>query len=285
MKPVVAIIAQGNMGASIASLFTENGLKVTTSLAGRSAASAKRAEAAGMTAVSEAEIADADFILSILPPGDAFALAKKLAPHMKAAKKKPLYADCNATSPQTAEEIGQIVTATGAHFVDGGIIGSPRGPGEPGPVFYISGPAADTGRFAELRQYGLQVKVLDAPVGGASSLKMAFGGITKCTTAVGAAMVLAAGRAGVEDALRAELAERLPGLLGWLDKSFPPMFSKAYRFVDEMEEISQFLQPRKEGAIFGGAASLYQHLADDLAGSKKEIDVLAKFAERAKKPS
>jgi 3-hydroxyisobutyrate dehydrogenase-like beta-hydroxyacid dehydrogenase len=283
MKPVVAIIAQGNMGASIASLLTENGLKVTTSLTGRSAASAKRAEAAGMQAVSEAEIAEADFILSILPPGDAVGLAQQLAPHMKAAKKKPLYADCNATSPQTAEEIAKIVTAAGAGFLDGGIIGSPRGPGEPGPVFYISGPAADAKRFADLGQYGLLVKVLDAPVGGASSLKMTFGGITKCTTAVGAAMVLAAGRSGVQDALRAELGERLPGLLEWLDRSFPPLFSKAYRFVDEMEEIAQFLEPRGENEIYRGAANLFQTVADDWNGAKKDVEVLAKFAARAKK--
>ena len=45
----------------------ERGLKVVTSLSGRSDASAKRAAAAGMVAVSDAECAKADVFLSILP--------------------------------------------------------------------------------------------------------------------------------------------------------------------------------------------------------------------------
>ena len=43
MTPTVAIIAPGNMGAAVGARLTENKVKVLTSLAGRSAASAKRA--------------------------------------------------------------------------------------------------------------------------------------------------------------------------------------------------------------------------------------------------
>ena len=40
-KPLVAIIAQGGMGAACAKRLTDNGVRVLTSLAGRSEASAR----------------------------------------------------------------------------------------------------------------------------------------------------------------------------------------------------------------------------------------------------
>ena len=44
---------------------------------------------AGMVAASDEEIAAADFILSILPPGDALALAQRFAPALAASNAKP----------------------------------------------------------------------------------------------------------------------------------------------------------------------------------------------------
>jgi hypothetical protein len=55
---------------------------------------------------------------------------------------KPVYVDCNAVSPQTAERIAAIVEPTGAAFVDGGIIGGPPRDGY-SPAIYASGPTAE----------------------------------------------------------------------------------------------------------------------------------------------
>src|SRR5262245_4190683 len=78
--PVVAVIAPGMMGAAVGRRLVDNGLKVLTSLTGRSAETVKRASAAGMTSAPDEEIAASDFVLSILPPGDAVALAERFAP-------------------------------------------------------------------------------------------------------------------------------------------------------------------------------------------------------------
>ena len=125
MPPTVAVIAQGAMGAGFGRRLTGRGVTVLTSLAGRSARSAERAAAAGMRAVTDAEIAGADIILSIIPPAEARALAERLAPHLAAAARKPLYVDCNAISPGTARAVAAVITASGACFADGGIIGGP----------------------------------------------------------------------------------------------------------------------------------------------------------------
>ena len=71
--PTVAIIAPGNMGAGVGRRLTENKVTVLTSLAGRSEESVKRAREAGMQPVEERALAEADFFLSIVPPGDALA--------------------------------------------------------------------------------------------------------------------------------------------------------------------------------------------------------------------
>ncbi len=95
MTPIVAIIAPGNMGAAMARRLHEHKVTVLTALAGRSEASIKRAREAGMSAVDERALAEADFLLSIVPPGEALALARRLAGVLTAANKKPIYVECN----------------------------------------------------------------------------------------------------------------------------------------------------------------------------------------------
>src|SRR5450759_4673890 len=113
-RPTVTIIAPGNMGSGVGRRLTEHKVKVLTSLAGRSAASAARAGAAGMTAVADAQLTESDFLLSIVPPGDALALAKRLAGVLTAANKKPVYVECNAVSPRTMLEICLLYTSDAA---------------------------------------------------------------------------------------------------------------------------------------------------------------------------
>ena len=126
MRPVVAIYAQGTMGAGIAGVLTANGLSVVTCLEGRSAESAKRAQTAGMEAASFDQLSRADILLSVLPPGDALAFAERIAPFLKRATQKPLYVDCNAVSPKTLNAIAAVIATTGASFADVGIIGIDR---------------------------------------------------------------------------------------------------------------------------------------------------------------
>src|SRR5664279_6284306 len=276
MTPTVAIIAPGNMGSAVGRRLTENKVNVLTSLAGRSQASAARAKSAGMTAVADAQLTESDFLLSIVPPGDALALAKRLAPVLTAANKKPVYVECNAVSPRSMLEIVDVVGSTGCPFVGAGIIGPPPKPGSTNTKFYAAGPAA--GLFAKLNDFGLIVRVLDGPTTAASALKMSYAGITKGFTALGASMMLAAARGGSAEALRAELAESQPALFGYLTRQVPTMYSKAYRWVAELEEISAFVgKDHPEHAMLDAAARLYERIAKDVEGEKKEVGEMDKF--------
>jgi 3-hydroxyisobutyrate dehydrogenase-like beta-hydroxyacid dehydrogenase len=261
MSITVAIMAQGTMGAGVGKRLHESGAHVRTLLSGRSEASAKRARDAGMVPMAdERSLLDgADFFLSILPPDQAENLAKRLAPALSALAKKPIYVDCNAVSPQTATLIAAAVQPTGASFVDGGIIGGPPRPGY-SPAIYASGPAA--GETAVLRDWGIDWRVIDGPVGAASGLKMSYAGITKGTTAIAAAMLLGAARFGCGEALIAELSKSQPEMLKRMRGSIPTMYDKAYRWVGEMEEISDFLGANKPSSdMYAAIARLYEFLA------------------------
>ena len=98
---VIGIIAQGTMGSGVGRRLRESGAEVRTLLSGRSPASAERARAAGMVAAADerALLEGADFFLSILPPGEAEPLARRLAPTLTVLDRKPVYIDCNAVSP------------------------------------------------------------------------------------------------------------------------------------------------------------------------------------------
>jgi putative dehydrogenase len=283
MTPVVAVIAPGAMGAAVGRRLADSGLKVLTSLAGRSPETAARAKAAGMVGAPDDEIAASDFILSILPPGDALSLAERFAPALAKSNAKPVYVDCNAINPKTVERVAAAIAPSGAPFVDAGIIGPPPKPVVPGEAatgtgtrFYASGPAAP--RFASLRDYGLDVRVLDGPLSAASALKMSYAGITKGTQAIGAAMMLTAARAGTADDLFKELQLSQKEMFAWLKRQLTTMPPKAYRWVAEMQEIAGFVGDDPAAReLYEGAAEFYERFAEDFANDKKDAAALAAF--------
>ena len=258
---IIGVIAQGTMGSGVGRRLRESGAEVRTLLSGRSPASAERARAAGMVAAADerALLDGADFFLSILPPGEAEPLARRLAPTLAALDRKPVYIDCNAVSPQTAIRIGEVVTPTGAHFVDAGIIGGPPRPGY-SPAIYASG--ARAAQTAVLRDWGIDWRVIDGPIGAASAVKMSYAGITKGTTAITAAMLIGAAHFGCAEALIAELSSSQPQMLARMRSGIPGMYDKAYRWVAEMEEISDFLEENPPSRdMYAAIARLYGYLA------------------------
>jgi 3-hydroxyisobutyrate dehydrogenase-like beta-hydroxyacid dehydrogenase len=257
------------MGAGVAQRLRARGADVAMTLDGRGPASAARA--AGMALFdSEAELAGwADVVLSIVPPGDALALARRLAPVL--AGRKVVYADCNAVGPDTVRAVAAALPGIG--FVDIGIIGGPPQGDDAGPRFYASGESAAALR--PLSERGIDLRPIDGGVGAASAVKMSYAGITKGLTALGSAMALAAARAGAAAALHDELAASQPALLGFLHRGVPGMFDKAYRWVAEMEEVGAFLGDGPGAAIYPAVARLYQAIAADRAAPAPDGPVAA----------
>ncbi|KAI0699418.1 hypothetical protein BC835DRAFT_1331304 [Cytidiella melzeri] len=322
MSPLtLAIIAAGSMGAAVGRRLTTAGLTVLTNLDGRSAATRSRAEEAGLQHASYSDIAfRADWILSILPPGEAYHFAQTFRdtylssgtrgnPSLK-------FADCNAVNPDTLRRISALFDGTPVKFIDAGIIGGPP-QGDYNPTFYASSAPADESvleEFVALSKYGLKIKALKgegADVGDASALKMSYAGIAKGMTGIYTTMILAAHASSpaTAQALLGELALSQPYVVEHLIRGIPGMLPKAYRWVAEMEEISNFVgsglastrstgssthheadagaAPTGEGHVHYGFARLYENVARSLQQSRDgedvgEVKVLKEFVQQAK---
>ena len=84
-------------------------------------------------------------------------------------------------------------------------------------------------------------------------------------------------------ALLRELNASQPMLVDRLIKSIPDMFPKAYRWVGEMEEISEFVG-EGEGEIHRGLANLYRRIEGSLGDGDVggDVGVLTQFVAEAK---
>jgi 3-hydroxyisobutyrate dehydrogenase-like beta-hydroxyacid dehydrogenase len=275
----IAVIGMGDMGAGVAGRLARGGATVLTTLQGRSPASIERAKSAGIADASVEEIGRADYLLSIVPPAEAHDVAQRWSAALAQAARRPVYIDCNATSVETTAEIEATVRAAGMRYIDGSIIGAPGKPEAPGPALYLSGERAED--VEALAAHGLRARSTGGPVGAASALKMAYAGINKGFTALAAAMVLAATRAGAADALRTELAESVPRVLEHMGRTLPDMYPKAWRWDFEMRQVAQFAQPDEDLAkLYEGMAGFYATLGRDWQGPREAAAALDAFLGR-----
>ncbi len=263
----VGILSPGDMGHSIGKVLRDNGLRVLTCLDGRSDRSRELAGKAGFEDVASLDdlVQQADVVMCVLVPARATEVAGQVADAMRRTGATPLYVDCNAIAPATVRGIAELISAAGATVTDVGIVGPP--PRKPGTRFYASGPGAE--RFAALREYGLDVRLVGPDIGQASGLKMCYGALTKGLQALATELLVAARLMGLEETLRDEQEHSMTAVLGWLEAQMPIMPPKAYRWVGEMEEIAAtFADLGMTPDILNGAAEMYRLVADTPIGKE-----------------
>ena len=249
----------GAMGATVAAACRGKALRVS---ADRSPATRARAERAGLVdARTIADLAEiADVIVSVCPPGSAEAVAREVAD----AGYRGVFVDANAVSPVTVRRIAERFD----RFVDGGIIGPPA-QSEGTTRLYLCGPDAPAfaGSFAGSV---LEARVMDGEIGAASALKMAYAAWTKGSGAMLYAVRALAEAERVVDPLMEEWNLSQPGLAARAQASAPVGAPKAWRFVDEMEEIAAtFAAAGLPDGFHRAAADVFR----TLAGFKDTDDV------------
>jgi len=226
----IGLLHPGAMGASVGACLVEAGHEVHWASAGRSAQTAARARAAGLTDAGSVDelAARSDVVLSICPPDAALAVARSLGSY------RGLLLDANAVAPATAAE---IAAATGAAYVDGGIIGPP--PTEPGTTrLYLSGERAPE-VAALFASTPLEARPLEtgAPT-AASALKMVYAAWTKGSAALLVAVEQAAAALDVAAVLHEEWALSQPDLERRSAAGRDAAEEKGWRWTGEMREIA-----------------------------------------------
>jgi 3-hydroxyisobutyrate dehydrogenase-like beta-hydroxyacid dehydrogenase len=256
----VAVLSPGDMGHAVGRALGKHGLRVITCLAGRSQRTAGLAQQAGIEDVPTLEevVRQADLVLSILVPAQASGLAQQVAEALKATGEDTLYADCNAVSPKTAQEIGDVITKAGGRFIDAGIVGGPPSDTE-SPRIYVSGLNSEV--MAELNGKGIQVRPIGYDIGRASGLKMCYAAMTKGTSALQLAILTTAERLGLTDELCAEWEGSQAEALKRMNAQVPRLPVTARRWTGEMEEIAAtFEQVGVTPHFHLGAAEMYRVL-------------------------
>ncbi len=256
----IAILVPGEMGAAVGKAFGDNGLEVITCLEGRSEPTRKRARAAGFRDVADLEtlLGEADIVLSIMPPEHAPATVAKVAAAMKSSGSTPPYADCNAVSPETACAMQAVIEGAGAVYVDGGIVGSPPGKSVP-TRFYMSG--RDAALMDGLDGKGIDVRQCGPEIGRGVAVKMCYAAITKGTSALHTAVLIAAESLGVSDEIHHELATSVGALYKRMENVVPKLPAVSGRYIGEMKEIARTMESAGVTANFHvGATELYRLL-------------------------
>lgn len=254
----LGLLHPGEMGSAVGAAARAGGARVLWTSEGRSGATRTRAEGEGLQDAGTLAqlVSESDIVLSVCPPASAADVARDVA----ALRFRGTYVDGNAVAPDTTRAIGAIVSAAGATFVDGGIIGPP--PRQPGVCrLYLSGSrAADVA--AVFRASLLEAIVLDGDIGAASAIKMAYAGWNKGAQALLLAIRAYAMREGVDDALMAEWARSQPDVPRRSENAVTGNTRKAWRFVGEMEEIAKSLEVAGLPDGFHDAAGeVYRRLA------------------------
>jgi len=252
---VVGVLHPGEMGAVVAGALRERGETVLWASAGRGAATAERAEAAGLEDAEDiAEVRSrCEILLSICPPHAAVEVARE------ASGFTGIYVDANAIAPGTAR---LAIAKLQPRLVDGGIVGPP--PSRPGTTrLYLSG-----GEAAEVAALfagtNLETRVLCGEPGAASALKAAYAGWTKGSAALLLTMRELARAEGVEDALLEEWRLSIPELEEHVAGAQRSARRKGWRWVGEMEEIGHSMAAHDLPTGFHeAAAEVFRRAAEE----------------------
>jgi 3-hydroxyisobutyrate dehydrogenase-like beta-hydroxyacid dehydrogenase len=202
--------------------------------------------------------AQSDVVLSVVPPGQAVAVAEAVAGTR-------MLVDLNAVSPMTVDRVSHALTGSGTELVDGSISGPP--PWRPGTTrIYLSGPGAE--RVAALGFDGVDLRVVGDKLGTASAVKMSTASVYKGTALLLIQALASADRNGVLAEVRDDLERSFPELMDGIERYLASSASKAHRYVAEMHEISA-----TQGAaglppeVFEAIAAAYEQVSASPAGT------------------
>lgn len=259
-RPVVGILHPGVMGAALGSALKSRAGAVIWADAGRSDATAKRAELADLIAVPDpAELARrSDVVVSICPPHAARAVAEEVAAAVAGVAVPPVYVEANAVAPSTVAGIGELLGP--ATVVDGSVIGPPawkRGT----TVLWLAGARAQA--IADLfTDTPFDARVLGPELGAASALKACFALQSKAIPAAWLALTATARAYGVQEALEAELDREGAGPARPLSEIGAHAARVAWRWAGEMEEAAAtFAGAGLPDGFSAAAAEVYRRIA------------------------
>lgn len=204
---------------------------------------------------------------------------------------KPCYIDLNAIPARLAREIASSFSPASTspsnddgtvlcQFLDGGIIGAPPSQDSQSkswqkPSLVVSGSIDFPPSFTKLSET-LNMKIISATVGSASTLKLSFAALTKGLTALAILSFATAEKEEILPELLEHLEEYSPHTAALCTRGVTGMPPKAYRWVEEMRGIGEAFDA--EGSwrglgesVFGAFAEVYRTVAEETVLGQEKV--------------
>lgn len=202
---------------------------------------------------SAAELAEAaETILCVVTAAEAVAAAGQNSPYLGP---RHIFADMNSVSPALKQQIGAMITTSGARFVEIAIL-APVGPYDQKVPMLSGGPhAADFA--ALLAPYGTNIEVGAITIGSAAATKMCRSIVVKGMEALLTECVLGAAKYGAAERVFASLGETFPGL-DWKEMAsymVGRVVVHGERRAHEMQEVARTLRSIGVEPIMAEAAA------------------------------
>ena len=216
----------------------------------------------GLVEFSAALAAGADVIISAVTADQAVDAAQQTAPYLTP---RHMFADLNSVSPRTKQKVAEIITRSGARFVEIAVMG-PIPPKFHKTPMLLGGAAAPD--FKEMfASYGTRMDVVSTDqIGRAAAVKMFRSVIYKGLEALIFECVLGASQYGAEARVFASLAENFPGI-DWkklADYMVGRVVVHGERRAREMDEVAHTLEELGIEPMMASATARRMDWAADL---------------------
>jgi 3-hydroxyisobutyrate dehydrogenase-like beta-hydroxyacid dehydrogenase len=201
-----------------------------------------------------------DLVISAVTASDTLDVAREAAPFLAEGM---VFLDLNSASPGTKRQAAAVVDATGAHYVEAGVMTSV-------PPYGIRVPMLLGGAKAEalaqvLAGWGMDAKAVSSELGIASAIKMCRSVMIKGLEALVIESYATARKYGVEDHVLPTLAETFPSI-DWQQQGayfFSRVVQHGKRRAEEMRESANTVREAGFDPFMAAAiAQKHQWVAD-----------------------
>ena len=200
----------------------------------------RAAKSGTMLVASSSELASrADVIFSTVTSASSLDAARQTAPFLQS---RHTYADLNSVSPALKREIADVVSGTGAAFVEAAVMAPVQPYGHRVPM--LLGGSAAPAFAAMMSPVGMRMQVLTPEIGTAAAVKMCRSIVVKGLEALLCECVLGASQYGADGHVFASLNESFPGI-DWkklADYTIGRVVVHGERRAREMEEVAETLR-------------------------------------------
>lgn len=203
----------------------------------------------------EEALAGAALVFSVVTADQALEAARRAAPFLA---RDTLWLDCNSCAPRTKRLAAALIEGAGGRYVDVAIMAPVRPQRHRVPLL-LAGPHAQEAA-ARLRALDMCPEVVGPEVGQAAAVKMLRSVVIKGLEALTAECLLAARRAGVEEAVLASL-ERSDPDIAWRRRAvynLERMIVHGRRRGAEMREVAETVEALGLPAAMSSACAAWQ---------------------------